>query len=385
LHRGEVKARIAECRAGWYFRAMKLREIISFLEKKAPPVLQESYDNSGLITGNPDMDITGAVICLDSTPEVIAEAKAKGCNLVIAHHPIIFSGLKRLTGKNYIEKTIIDAIRSDIAIYAIHTNLDNVMHGVNRRIADVIGLSHLSILQPKSGLLYKIVVFVPADHMAQVRQAMFDAGAGSIGKYDSCSFQVSGTGNYRAGEGANPYAGTAGEFHEEMESRVEVIADQWSKSEVVRAMLAAHPYEEVAYDVYRIENELNSVGSGLVGQLPAPEPVTDFLMRLKTVMKVGCIRHTAPVKKSVQKIAVCGGSGSFLLESAVRSGADVLITADFKYHQFFDADGRILIADIGHYESEQFTMNLLNDWFSQKFPNFATHLTDVVTNPVHYL
>jgi dinuclear metal center YbgI/SA1388 family protein len=364
---------------------MKLKEIIAFLEQMAPPALQEGYDNSGLITGNPDMSITGAVICLDSTPEVIAEAKTKGCNLVIAHHPIVFSGLKRLTGTNYIERTVIDAIRSDIAVYAIHTNLDNVMHGVNMKIAQALGLHNLQILEPKSGYLFKIAVYVPENHVSTVRQAMFDAGAGHIGNYDQCSFNVQGTGTYRAGAGAEPFAGKVGEWHRETEIRVEMVVSQWARSKVVSALIAAHPYEEVAYDIFRIENEMSQVGAGLIGDLPSDFPALDFLKQVKLRMNTGAIRYTKPHRDTVRRIAVCGGSGSFLLDQAVRKGADVLITSDFKYHQFFDVDNRIIIADIGHYESEQFTMNLLDDWFRQKFPNFATHSTEIVTNPVLYL
>ncbi len=364
---------------------MKLREIISFLEQIAPPSLQEAYDNSGLITGDIEMDITGAIICLDSTPEVIAEAKAKGCNLVIAHHPIVFSGLKKLTGKNYIERTVIEAIRSGIAIYAIHTNLDNVKQGVNMRIAQVIGLHNVAVLDRKAGHLLKIAVYVPHSHVSEVREAMFSAGAGHIGNYDQCSFNVLGTGTFRAGDGADPYVGKLGESHQEPETRIEVVTNSWTKARVVNAMLASHPYEEVAYDIYRIENESDNFGAGLIGELENDVLVLDFLKEIKLKMKAGAVRYTKPHKTHIRKIAVCGGSGGFLLEKAVQAGADMLITADFKYHQFFDADNRIIIADIGHYESEQFTMNLLNDWFSQKFANFATHLTAVVTNPVYYL
>jgi dinuclear metal center YbgI/SA1388 family protein len=364
---------------------MKLQDIIAFLESMAPPALQENYDNSGLITGDPDMEISGALICLDSTPEVLAEAKTKGCNLVVAHHPIIFSGLKKITGKNYVERTVIDAIRSEIAIYAIHTNLDHVAHGVNVKIAEKLGLSNLKVLQPKSGLLFKISVYVPLSHLESVQTAMFSEGAGHIGQYDQCSFYSQGTGTFRAGNQSNPYVGSIGELHKENEFRLEVVVNQWNKGAVVRAMIQSHPYEEVAYDIFAMQNESNNFGAGLIGELETHTESTQFLLKLKQAMKAGVVRYTRPHIESVKTIAVCGGSGSFLLENAVRAKADVLVTADFKYHQFFDADSRIIIADIGHYESEQFTMNLLNDWFSQKFPTFASHLTEVVTNPVHYL
>jgi len=364
---------------------MLLKDIISFLEQKAPPALQESYDNSGLIVGSPDMEITAALICLDSTPEVIAEARERGCNLVIAHHPIVFSGLKKLNGKNYIERAVIDAIRHDIAIYAIHTNLDNVAHGVNMKIAEKLGLSNTRVLDPKSKLLSKVAVFVPVSHADEVRKALFDAGAGHIGDYDECSFNTSGTGTFRAGEGTNPHVGAHGEQHREDEVRIETIVPGWKVSRVVSAMKAAHPYEEVAYDIFPLDNKWDQVGAGMLGELAEPMPVADFLQMLKVYMQANGIRYTKPHVSHIRKVAVCGGSGSFLLQAAMAAGADVLVTADFKYHQFFDADGKIIIADIGHFESEQFTMNLLNDWFRQKFPIFATHLTGVITNPVHYL
>ena len=364
---------------------MKLKELIQSLEKFAPPALQEGYDNSGLIVGNPEMELTSALICLDSTPEVIAEAIEKGCNLVIAHHPIVFSGLKKITGRTYIERALLTAIKHDVAIYAIHTNLDNVHEGVNKRIADKLGLTKTRILEPKKGQLSKLTVFVPEKNAEALRQAIFDAGAGSIGQYSECSFNVAGQGTFKAGENSKPYVGEIGLRHTESEIRVEAVLPVWESSNVIRAMKAAHPYEEVAYDLVVLENELHTVGSGMIGELENPENWLEFLKRLKEVMKTSCVRYTAPHKETVQKIAVCGGSGSFLLEKAIRAGADMLVTADFKYHQFFDAGGQIIIADIGHFESEQFTIELLGDWLRLKFPTFASHFTGCITNPVNYL
>lgn len=363
---------------------MKLKELIQSLELLAPPSLQEHYDNSGLITGDPEMEITQALICLDSTPEVIAEAVQKGCNLVITHHPIVFSGLKKITGRNYIERTLIEAIRHQIAIYAIHTNLDNVSVGVNKRFADKLGLTQTRILDPKKGQLCKLTVFVPEKDAEAVRQAIFHAGAGAIGNYSECSFNVRGEGTFRPGEGSDPHVGTIGKRHTEQEVRIEAVLQEWQSGSVIRAMKSAHPYEEVAYDLVSLQNSHAEIGSGMIGELPEPENIHAFLQRLKTVMKAGCIRHTKPHLETIRKVAVCGGSGSFLLEKAIQSGADIFITADFKYHQFFDADGRIIIADIGHFESEQYTIDLIGDWIRLKFPTFATHFTDCNTNPVNY-
>jgi dinuclear metal center YbgI/SA1388 family protein len=368
-----------------YFAAMLLKEIVSALEEFAPPSLQENYDNSGLLVGDSSQTITGVLFCLDSTEEIIDEAVAKGCNLVVAHHPIIFSGLKRITGKNYIERTVLKAIRMGVAIYAIHTNLDNVKHGVNKKIADKLGLSGLRILSPRRNELLKLEVFVPIDNIDVVRTAIFQAGGGHIGNYDECSFTLQGQGTFRPLEGANPTTGSMGVRHSEKEYIVSFVVPTWLRGKVHQAMVQAHPYEEVAHQWITLQNTLQDVGSGMIGELSEPLEINAFMKMLKDTMKVAVIRHTRFVNQTVKRVAVCGGSGSFLLGDAIAAGADVFVTADFKYHQFFDADGRLVIADIGHFESEQFTIELLGDWFKQKFPTFASHLTAIDTNPVFYM
>lgn len=362
----------------------KLQEIIRVLETLAPPSLQESYDNSGLITGSPEQEITGIIVCLDSIEAVLDEAIAKGCNLIVAHHPIIFSGLKKITGKNYVERVIIKAIRHGLAIYAIHTNLDNVYHGVNQRFATMLGLENTRILAPVNGKLRKLVTFVPSDDAEKVRIAISAAGAGHIGNYSDCSFLSEGTGTFKAGETAKPYVGEKGTVHREKEIRIETIYPVWKERDILAALRASHPYEEIAYDLYSLENQWKNTGAGMIGTLPQPLETEVFLEKLKTTMNAGVIRHTALIKKEISRVALCGGSGSFLLGDAIAAGADVFVTADFKYHQFFDADGRILIADIGHFETEQFTINLLAEHLSQKFTTFAVRLTDTNTNPIYY-
>jgi len=364
---------------------MLLKEIIRALEELAPPGLQESYDNSGLLVGDPGQTITGVLICLDSTEEIVDEAIAKGCNLIVAHHPIIFSGLKKITGKNYIERTVIKAIRNQVAIYAIHTNLDNVLHGVNGRIAARLGLKNPRILQPKKDEILKLEVFVPLAQAEQIRNAVFTSGGGHIGNYDECSFALQGEGTFRPQAGANPTLGVHGQRHTESETLLSFMVPKWLKSKVHQAMVQAHPYEEVAHQWISVQNAHQDVGSGMIGDLENAMEISEFLGFVKQKMKAGVVRHTAPVKSLIQRVAVCGGSGSFLLPEAIASGADVLVTSDFKYHQFFDADRKIVIADIGHFESEQFTIELLGDWFKQKFPTFASHLTVIDTNPVFYL
>lgn len=364
---------------------MKLQEIIDCLENFAPLAYQESYDNAGLICGSSGMDIKAVLICLDSTEAVIDEAISKGCNLIIAHHPIVFSGLKKFNGKNYVERVIIKAIQNNIAIYAAHTNLDNVHKGVNAKIAEKIGLVNCRVLAPQKNRLKKLVTFCPEKNAEEVRAALFNAGAGQISNYDECSFNTSGTGTFRAGAESNPYVGERGKQHHEKEVRIETVYLQNIENQIVDTLLKAHPYEEVAYDLIPISNTHSRIGAGLIGELPVESEEMVFLKHLKTVMKADCIRYTALRNKKVLKIAVCGGSGSFLLGDAIKNGADIFVTADFKYHQFFDAENRIVIADIGHYESEQFTMELFYEILKKKFSTFALLNSTINTNPIKYL
>lgn len=330
------------------------------------------------------MEVNGALLCLDSTEDVLEEAQKLGVNLVIAHHPIVFGGLKRFNGKNYVERTVIKAIKNDIAVYAIHTNLDNVIDGVNDKIAEKLGLKNTRILAPKRELLKKLVVFAPKKEAAVVREAMFTAGAGNIGNYSECSFNTEGKGTFKGNEQSDPAYGEKGKRQTEAEEKIEMILPGYAVSSVLRSVKQVHPYEEVAYDVYPLENSWQEVGSGMIGELEEPMKADDFLQHIKRSMEADCVRYTKAVKNEVKSIALCGGSGSFLLGSAIANGADVFITADFKYHQFFDADGKIQIADIGHYESEHFTMEILADHISGKFPKFAVHFTTVNTNPINY-
>lgn len=363
----------------------KIKDVIAVLEKLAPPSLQENYDNAGLITGDANAVVKGALICLDSTEEVIEEAIKENCNLVIAHHPIIFSGLKKITGKSYVERTIIKAIKNDIAIYALHTNLDNVSNGVNKAIIDKLGLVNQSILSPKNNLLRKLVTFVPFEHAGKVRNALFEANAGSIGNYNQCSFNVEGTGTFQALTGANPYVGSLNQPHTEKEVRVEVIYEAFKEEIVLKNLSASHPYEEVAYDIYPLTNSHKTTGSGMIGELINDVSEQDFFTMLKINMELKIIKHTRLLGKQVKRVAVCGGAGIFLLPEAIRQNADVFITSDVKYHEFFDADGRIVLADIGHYESEQFTGQLIMNELNNNFSTFALRLTKVNTNPVNYL
>lgn len=363
---------------------MKIKELTGFLEEIAPLSLQEDYDNSGLLVGSGDTEITGVLVSLDITEAVVEEAAAKGCNLIVAHHPILFRGLKRLNGSNYVERTVLSAIKKDIALYAIHTNLDNVIGGVNYKIAEKLQLKNLQMLQSKSGNLLHLTVFVPqGSSSAEVLRALHKAGAGQMGQYGDCSFQASGTGTFRPEAGAQPAIGQRGSLEQVEENRIEVILPKHRKNAVLQAMKAAHPYEEVAYYLEEILNENQETGSGVVGFLREEMSEAQFLAHIKKEMQVEMIRYTA-VSKRIKKVAVCGGSGSFLLKTAIAQGADAFVTADFKYHEFFDAEEKILIADIGHFESEVFTKDLLVELISKKITNFATYLSEVNTNPVNY-
>ena len=349
---------------------MKIKEIIACLEVIAPPVYQESYDNAGLLTGDPEAEATGALFCLDSTEAVLDEAIAKRCNLVVAHHPIVFRGLKRLTGRNYVERVVIKAIQHGVAIYAIHTNLDNVYsQGVNSKIAEKLGLRDTRILSPRQ-VLKKLSAYVPPTHSETVRQALFAAGAGSLAQGDELSYATLGVGTA---------AGTPG-----AQVKLEVFFPLALEGAALRALRDSLPGQPFSYEIVSIENPDTRIGAGLIGQLPKAMSGKAFLRHLKESMQLSCVRHTQLLEKPIRTVALCGGAGGFLLSNALAQGAEVFVTADYKYHEFFDADGRIVIADIGHYESEQFTIELLHGIISQKFSNFAAYCTEVNTNPVHY-
>ncbi len=363
---------------------MRIRDIITALEDWAPRSLQEDYDNSGLQVGDPQAEVGSALVCLDCTEAVVEEAARHGCGLIVSHHPVIFRGLKSLAGDGYVQRTVRAAIKHGIALYAIHTNLDNVDTGVNAEIAARIGLKDLHVLAPKAGQLRKLVVFVPKDHAEVVRAAMFHAGAGRIGGYDECSFNAEGHGTFRPGEGTDPYVGKQGERHTGPEVRIEVILPTTVERAVVSAMIAAHPYEEVAYDLIPLANMHPGIGAGMVGELAKPLDETTFLAMVKAAFGLKVVRHTALTGRPVRTVALCGGSGAFLIGRAKAAGADAYLTGDVKYHEFFDADGRLLLADIGHYGSEQFTMHLIQRRLGEVLPTFAVRLTETVTDPIHH-
>ena len=364
---------------------MLLKDIIRVFDQAAPFTFQEPYDNSGLQTGHPGMEINSALICVDVTEDVLQEAIECSANLIISHHPLIFQGIKSLTGRNFTERIIIRALKEDIATLSVHTNYDSILNGVNSKICEKLNLQNLTILDPLKNSLLKLVFFVPEDYASKLREKIFEAGAGVIGKYDSCSFNTPGEGSFRASDKANPFVGEIGKLHFEKEIRIETIIPAALKDRVVSALIKAHPYEEVAYDLYPLSNDYQNAGMGMTGELPLAMDEMEFLLLVKEKFGAGCIRHTKFLSGKVKKVAVCGGSGSFLLSKAIESGAQVFVTGDFKYHQFFEAENRILIADIGHYESEQFTKELFYELLIKNYPKFALHLSKHNTNPINYL
>lgn len=364
---------------------MKAADIINELEQFAPLNYQESYDNCGIQVGDPQMEVMGILLTLDVTEAVIEEAILRKCNMIVAHHPLIFSGIKKITGKNYVERIIIKAIQNNLLIYAAHTNMDNMQEGVNALIAKKLGVQECRILAPMQGLLYKLQTYVPKSDTIKVQQALFQAGAGHIGQYEECSFISSGVGTFKPMEGSQPTIGKSGGPMERVdEEKVEVLLSKHQINAVLQALRSSHSYEEIAYDLIPLQNTHKHIGAGLVGKLATPMDATSFLGLLKKQMQVPCIRHTALLSKAIETVAICGGSGSFLLSMAISAKADLFVTADFKYHQFFDAAGKIVIADIGHYESEQYTPEIFMTIIQKKFPNFAVLLSNTNTNPVKY-
>ena len=363
---------------------MTVKDILNCIIEVAPLQWQESYDNAGLQVGDLNAETHKALICLDITEEVVNEAIDKNCDLIVSHHPLIFKGLKHLTPQSYIERAVMKAIKQDIAMISMHTNLDNSYLGVSRVLAERLGLKNLHILQPMAGYLKKLVVYVPLVAAQKVRQAMFEAGAGCIGNYDSCSFNAQGQGSFRAGETTHPYVGEVGKLHFEDEVRVETIVPKHALNQVIAAMLKVHPYEEVAYDVYALENEFQQAGAGMIGEFDEPMSETAFLGLVAHAIGSPCLRHSALRGGKIQKVALCGGSGTPFMQVALRCGADVYLTADIKYHDFFVPESRMLLVDGGHYETEQFTKELIYELIRKKFPTFAAEIAETRTNAVYY-
>ena len=364
---------------------VKIKDIADALEMFAPLPLQDGFDNAGLQIGLTEAEVAGVLLCLDVTEAVVDEAVASGCNLIVSHHPLIFSPLKRITGSNYIERCVIKALANGIAIYSAHTNIDNAPGGVNYRIAEKLGLQNVRILVPKEDALLKLAVYVPVSAADAVRSALFAAGCGNIGNYDSCSYNIEGFGTFKANDGCNPFCGKVGELHREQEVRIETVLPSYLKNKVISALLKVHPYEEPAYDIYSLKNSWDGVGSGVIGELPVDCDEMELLQRVKDNFNVGSVRHTPLLGKRVKRVALCGGAGGSFAGAAMAAGADVYITGEARYHDLFNYTGKMLMAVIGHYESEQYTMDIFKEIIQKACPSVNVTVTTVDTNPVNYL
>ncbi|WP_438976930.1 Nif3-like dinuclear metal center hexameric protein [Polaribacter sp.] len=364
---------------------MKIKDVTNYIEELAPLAYAEDFDNVGLLVGNYQTKVKGVLVTLDTLEETVDEAIAKNCNLIISFHPIIFSGLKKLNGNSYVEKAVLKAIKNDIAIYATHTALDNSNKGVSAKICEVLGLQNTKVLIPKKGIVKKLTTYIPKDYLEKVRQALFEAKAGNIGNYDHCSFTNIGEGTFKGNENSNPVLGKKGELQKEEEIQLTITFELKNEAVILEALFENHPYEEVAYEITTTENVHQNIGMGMIGELEKPLEEKDFLVYLKKTMQTDCVRYSNLLHKKIHRVAVLGGSGSFAISNAIKEKADAYVSADFKYHDFFKAENKILLADIGHYESEQFTKRLLVDYLTKKFSNFAIVLSEKSTNPIYYI
>ena len=364
---------------------MKIKEIISVLEKMAPLAYAEDFDNVGLLVGNQESEATGVLVCHDALENIIDEAITKNCNMVVCFHPILFSGLKKITGKNYVERAVIKAIKNDIAIYAVHTALDNHQEGVNKIFSDALGLVNTKILVPKQNFIRKLVTYTIPENAEEVRNALFDAGAGNIGNYENCSFNSKGIGTYMGNEHSNPQVGERFEFVQGDEIKIEVTFEKYLENKILKALFKSHAYEEVAYEIYELQNQHQNIGLGMIGELKNPMSEKEFLLFAKEKMECGGIRHSSFIGTPIKKVAVLGGAGSFAIKNAIQAGADAYLTADLKYHQFYEAENKLLLADIGHFESERYTKNYIVEYLRKKILNFAVILSEENSNPVKYL
>ncbi|MES2543770.1 MAG: Nif3-like dinuclear metal center hexameric protein [Bacteroidota bacterium] len=364
---------------------MKIKEILSVLEEMAPLAYAEDFDNVGLLVGNQELEATGVLVCHDALEEVINEAIEQKCNLVVCFHPILFSGLKKITGKNYVERAIIKAIKNDIAIYSVHTALDNDIQGVNKIFCNALGLINTKILIPKQNFIRKLITYTVPENAEKLRNALFENGAGTIGNYDHCSFNSEGFSTYKGNEFSNPVIGEKGKLEIGNEIKIEVTFEKHLQSKILKALFSNHIYEEVAYEIYSLNNEHQNIGLGMIGELESPMQEKAFLLFVKQKMQADGIRHSEFTGKEIKKVAVLGGSGSYAIKNAIAAGADTFLTADLKYHQFYEAENQLLLADIGHFESERYTKNYIVEYLTKKMPNFAIILSEVNTNPVKYL
>ena len=363
---------------------MKINEFIKQIEKITPLDYQENFDNTGLLIGEENTRINKILLTLDCTEEVVEEAIKENANFIISFHPVIFKGLKSITGKNYVEKTILKAIKNDIAIYSIHTALDNHINGVNKKISDKIELINTEILIPQKNTLKKITTYIPKKNAEELRNKLFEVGGGHISNYENCSFNFEGKGTFKGNENSNPVLGERGKIHTEEEICINLIFQKHLEHKLIKTLKENHPYEEIAYEIISLDNEYQNIGIGMIGELENEITEELFLENIKKIFNSKIIKHSKFSNRKIKKVAVLGGSGSFAIEKAISKKVDVFITSDLKYHDFFRAKNKILLADIGHYESEQFTLEILNSLIKEKFSNLAVCFSSLNTNPINY-
>ena len=363
---------------------MKIKEIITLLDEFAPLAYAEDFDNTGLLVGDQEATVTGILVTLDTLEAVVEEAIEKKCNLIVSFHPIVFKGLKKLTGATYVERVVQKAIKNDIHIFAIHTALDNSFEGVNAQICNTLELVHKKILVPQKQTIKKLTTYAPPQAVDSIKKALFSVGGGTIGNYQECSFTSLGTATFKGNEHSNPVVGKKGVTQTASELMIAMTFPKHLEKNILSALFDSHPYEEVAYEVTTLENTNQHIGMGMIAELENPMSEDAFLMYLKEKMNTQCIRHSKKTNKTIKKIAVLGGSGSFAISDAIAQGADVYVTSDLKYHDFYTAENKIILADIGHYESEQYTKELLHTYLTKKITNFAVVLSQINTNPISY-
>jgi len=363
---------------------MTCGEIIKILETWAPREISLERDNPGLQVGSGKNIVKNILLSLELTMDVINESIAKECNLIITHHPLIFHPVKSLDFQRDKNSMLIEKlIKNDLTLFSAHTNLDFTKNGVSFELAKMLGLKGIDFLVNLSANQYKISVFVPGDHVEEVADAIFNAGGGIIGEYSRCSFRTGGTGTFFGSNKTTPFLGEKGKQEQVSEIKLEAIADSWKLGGIISAVINAHPYEEPAYDIYPLKNKNINYGMGAVGELDKQLGREEFLKYVSEKLKAKCLKYTSGKSESIKKIAVCGGAGTELLKEAVQSGADAFVTADVKYHTFHDAQGKILLVDAGHYETEIHVLNQIEKELSTAAENnFKIFKYSGSTNPV---
>lgn len=361
-----------------------LRTLLACIEQWAPFSWQESYDNAGLILGDPDRNVTEALVCFDVTPEVVDEAVRIGAGLIVSHHPAIFKGIKRINPASRLGYMIKQSLCHDIAWCALHTNLDNTLNGVNSYLCEQLGLKDVQPLAPLQDIYGKLQVYVPEAYAEKLRQALAEAGCGAGARYDACSYSSRGEGRFRAGSQAHPFSGQIGELHCEAECKIECLYPLHKTRQVLDVLRTNHPYEEPAFDLLPLRNEATGQGAGAIGNLQESMQETELLDKLKELTGTHCIRHSGFRGRKIRRIALCGGSGGSFIGNACARQADAYITGDLKYHDFADAGSGTWLVDIGHFESEKFAMELIFRFIRKNFPNFAVSISEQARNPVSF-